>query len=51
MSKKEWDSLDEDMKEAIIKIAKAKNCSLDEAYNQGMLIGGAFLMLGLALSM
>lgn len=51
MTKKEWDSLDEDIKSVVRSIAEEKNCALDEAYQQALLIGGAALLLGLAMNM
>lgn len=51
MTKKEWDELDEDIKSVVRRIAEEKNCTLDEAYQQALLIGGAALLLGLAMNM
>ena len=51
MTKKKWNELDDEVKKAVLEIAEEKNCSIDEAYQQALLIGGAALLLGLAMNM
>lgn len=49
MTKKEWNNLSDKSKELLFKIAEERDCSLDEAYDYAMLVGGAYGLLMLAL--
>lgn len=49
MTKKEWNELDDEVKELVFKIAEEKDCSLDEAYKYIIAFGGALVVATVAM--
>jgi hypothetical protein len=49
MTKRQWNKFDQETKDFIIKISKERNCSLDEAWQHIIAVGGALNLLAMLL--